>query len=99
MFAVTTYTVVKMKDPFGILPGERYELLLDLEVDEEDELHQDEGVSLRVVYVKEEPGERIVKYEFQKTSTGGYLDMEMEEDELAMVSSFCRETLERGEGE
>lgn len=99
MFAITAYTVEKMKDPFGILPGDRYEFVLELEVDEEDELHHDEGVSLRVVYLKEESGERIVNYEFQKTTSGGYIDMEMEEDELQFVSDFCRERLELEEAE
>jgi len=99
MFAITAYTVEKMKDPFGILPGDRYEFVLELEVDEEDELHHDEGVSLRVVYVKEEAGDRIANYEFLKTTSGGYIDMEMEEDELAVVSDFCRERLDSGEEE
>ncbi len=54
MFDITEYSVELMKDPFGILTGKRYEFLLDLDVPEDDELHHEEGVSLRVIYVVEE---------------------------------------------
>ncbi|OUS78721.1 pullulanase [Paenibacillus sp. MY03] len=93
MFTVTSYTVEKLKDPFNILPGERYEFVLELEVEEDDELYHDEGVSLRVVYMKDNNEERVVKYEFQKTTTGGYINMELEEEELALVRSLCHKEL------
>lgn len=94
MFAITEYTVEQIKDPYKIIEGERYEFLLDLEVDEEDELYQEEGVRLRVVYAKEGENGRIAKYEFLIASSGKYLDMEMEEDEEQAVFAFCREALE-----
>ncbi|MDQ6421239.1 DUF6509 family protein [Paenibacillus sp. LHD-117] len=94
MFKITEYTVEKIRDPYGILPGERYEFMLDLEVDEDDELYQEEGVRLRVVYMKENDSSRIVKYEFLIAASNHYLDMEMEEEEEQAVDAFCKEQLE-----
>jgi len=94
MFKITEYTVEQIRDPYGILTGERYELLLDLEVEEDDELYQDEGVRLRVVYAKDGDNSRIAKYEFLIASSNQYLDMEMEEEEEQAVSAFCKEVLE-----
>ncbi|GKU80438.1 DUF6509 family protein [Paenibacillus sp. L3-i20] len=95
MFSIQEFSIENMKDPFGILSGDRYELLLDLEVEEDDELYLEEGVRLRVIYVKEKDGSsRIVKYEFLNASTNGYVDMEMEAEEEAFVDAFCKEQLE-----
>ncbi|MBH5319089.1 pullulanase [Paenibacillus sp. GSMTC-2017] len=95
MFSIQEFSIEKIRDPYGILSGERFELLLDLEVEDDDELYLEEGVRLRVVYVKEEDGSsRIVKYEFLNASTNGYVDMEMEAEEQAFVDAFCKEQLE-----
>ncbi|REK74708.1 DUF6509 family protein [Paenibacillus paeoniae] len=93
MFEIREFTIERMKDPFGILSGERYELLLDLEVDEEDELYSEEGVRLRVVYVKDNEASRIVKYEFLNSAKGTYVDMEMTEEEEQFVEAFCKEQI------
>lgn len=91
MFAITEYSVQIMKDPFGILTGDRYEFVLDLDVPDDDELYNEDGVCLRVVYVVEEDRTRIVKYEFLVKSSNEYIDFEMEEDEEKMVFDFCTE--------
>ncbi|CAM4211081.1 DUF6509 family protein [Paenibacillus alkaliterrae] len=94
MFTVREYSVDLMKDPFGILTGSRYEFMLDLDVAEDDELYQEEGVSLRVIYVVEEEASRIAKYEFLTTSSNKYIDFELEEDEEKMVLAFCKEQVQ-----
>ena len=38
MIKINEYSVEKLVDPFGILMGERYEYLLDIKVEEDDEL-------------------------------------------------------------
>ncbi|WP_127579133.1 DUF6509 family protein [Paenibacillus koleovorans] len=91
MFSITEYTVERVKDPFGILAGSRYEFILELEVDEEDELYSENGLNLRVVYRVEEARQGVAKYEFLDRSTNHYIDFELEEDEAALVESFCRE--------
>lgn len=91
MFKITEYTVEAVADPFKILVGERYEFLLDLDVEEDDELYLEEGVKLRVVLAVQEDDAKIAKYEFQTGNTGKYIDIEMEDEELEMVTSFCKE--------
>ncbi|WP_141503430.1 DUF6509 family protein [Paenibacillus luteus] len=91
MFAIKEFSSELVKDPFGILSGKRYEMVLDLEIPEDDELDHEEGISLRVIYVIEESGPRIAKYEFLTMTTNTYLDFELEEDEEKMVLEFCSE--------
>jgi len=92
MFTLQEYTVEAVADPFRILSGDRYEFIIDVEVEEDDELYHEEGVRLRVVYAVNEDQSKIVKYEFQTADAGKYIDIEMEDDELAMVEQFCAES-------
>ncbi|MFB5762053.1 DUF6509 family protein [Paenibacillus medicaginis] len=94
---ITSFSVQKVKDPFGIIAGTRYEYILDLEIDEDDELYSEQGVYLRVIYSVEEEKTRIVKYELYERSTERYLEFDLEEDELAEVDAFCREHLAEAE--
>jgi hypothetical protein len=91
MFTITEYTVELIKDPFGILDGARYEFKLDLDVEEDDELYTDNGVSIRVVYKVTDDGSDIVKYDLHEKSTDKYLDFDLEDDEVAAVAAFCKE--------
>lgn len=91
MLEIKEYTVEWVKDPFGILSGTRYEFVCDLEVPEEDELYQESGVYLRVIYVAEE--DRIVKYDFYERGADQYLDFDMETEEEEQMTRFCREHL------
>lgn len=95
MFTITEYSVEAVADPFKILSGERYEFVIDLEVEEDDELYQDNGVKLRVIYAVVEDSGSIMKYEFQTADTGKYIDIEMEDDELEMVAQFCAENYQQ----
>jgi len=92
MFTIQEYTVETVADPFRILEGERYEFMIDVEVEEDDELFHEEGVRLRVVYAVIDGNGKVVRYEFQTAGTGAYLDIEMEDDELVMVEKFCAES-------
>lgn len=91
MFSITGYSVEWVKDPFGIIPGKRYEFNLDIEPEEEDELYSEQGLVLRVIYGVEESKQGIVKYEFLERDTGKYLDFEMEAGESEAVEAFCME--------
>jgi hypothetical protein len=97
MVNVTAYTVEQVKDPFGILEGKRYEFILELEVDEDDELYSERGVSLRVIYSVDGASERIVKHDLTEGGTGRYLEFDLEEDELEEVAAFCKEHLSEAE--
>ncbi len=91
MFTITGYSVELVKDPFGILSGKRYEFLLDIEVEEDDELYSEQGLYVRVIYGVEENQAGIVKHEIFERTTEQLLDFELEDDELEVVKAFCQE--------
>ncbi|EFM12422.1 conserved hypothetical protein [Paenibacillus curdlanolyticus YK9] len=97
MLTITEYSVEFVKDPFGILAGKRYEFILDLDVPDDDELYEEQGVYARVIYSVEEAASRIVRYELRERATDRYLEIELEDEELAVLADFCREQLESGE--
>ncbi|MDF2722391.1 MAG: pullulanase [Paenibacillus sp.] len=90
MFAITSYTIEAIPDKFGILSGNRYEFMLELEVDEDDELYAEEGLDLRVIYKEEDGKTSIVKYEFLERASKKYVDFELESDEAELVEAFCQ---------
>lgn len=93
MLTITEYSVELVKDPFGILAGDRYEFLLDIAVDEEDELYSEQGVYIRAIYSITPEHEGIIKYELFERNSRKYLEFELEEDELAEVEMFCKNHL------
>ncbi|MCS7458905.1 DUF6509 family protein [Paenibacillus doosanensis] len=97
MIAISGYSVELVRDPFGILQGKRYEFVLDIEVDEEDELYSENGLYVRVIYSVEESRAHIVKYEIYERSTNVYLEFDMEDEERALVETFCKEHYQEAE--
>jgi hypothetical protein len=97
MVNVTAYTVEQVKDPFGILYGKRYEFILDLDVEEDDELYSQQGISLRVIYSVNGTSERIVKHDLIESNTNRYLEFDLEEEELVEVAAFCKEHVAEAE--
>ncbi|MCD7035610.1 DUF6509 family protein [Metabacillus sp. GX 13764] len=89
MLSITSHAVEVLEDPFGILPGDRYEFILNLDVPEDDELYSDKGVYLRVIYTVEDGQSRISQYQFFEKETDKYFDFELDEDEEAMAASYC----------
>lgn len=91
MLTITEYSVELVKDPFGILTGKRYEFILDIDVPEDDELFSENGLYVRVIYGVDESRSRIVKYEIFEKSTDRYVDIELEDEEVAELEAFCKE--------
>ncbi|MDD9265534.1 DUF6509 family protein [Paenibacillus sp. GCM10023248] len=91
MFTITSYTVEIVKDPFGILSGQRYEFLIDIEVEEDDELFSESGLYIRAIYNVDEDKSGLLKYEIYEKTTELYLDFDLEDDEVAVVEAFCKE--------
>lgn len=91
MFKVTELEITEVNDPFQILKGKRYEIVLNLDVEEDDELFDEQGVQLRVVYVMDDQQSKIARYEFINAVTKKYIDIEMEEEELAYIEQLCKE--------
>ena len=87
---ITGYTVEKLKDPTGILEGDRYEFFLDIEVPEDDDLYSENGIELKVIYAVDTNSERIAQYHIYEKSTQKVLDFELEEEEETIVKEFCK---------
>jgi hypothetical protein len=87
------YRLELVKDPYGILAGERYEFYVDIEVAEDDELFSELGLYVRIVYRVEEEASAIVNYEIRERQSERYLDFELDEEELAALQTFCQEHL------
>lgn len=93
MVMITEYSIEKLKDPFGILTGERYEVLLDITVPEDDELFTEAGIYIRALYKVEDNQSAIIKYDLLERGTDKPLDFELEDEEIEAVRAFCTEHL------
>src|SRR5690349_12963630 len=90
-------TIEKLKDPFGILSGDRYEIFLTLEIDEEDELYSEHGISLMLIYAIENEQEKISQYDFNEITTRRFLDFALEEEEVKEIEHYCHQLVENNQ--
>ncbi|SFS62420.1 DUF6509 family protein [Paenibacillus sp. BC26] len=90
MISITAFSVDKVKDPFGILVGDRYEFRLDVDLPEDDELFVENGVYIRVIYKVDGEASGIVKYELYESINDRYVDAELEDEEEQLIDSFCK---------
>lgn len=87
---IESYEVERMKDPTGIIEGDRYEFLVGLVYDEEDELFEESSsIDVRIIFADDTKGQRIVQANFIDRQSGKVLDFELEEDELNELQEFC----------
>lgn len=93
---ITQFSMEEILDPTNIIEGRRFEFLLDIEVDEEDELYSEAGVEIRVLVGQKENEVFILNYFLIDKGTNDYLDFELEDDEIAMILKFCKEQLTPG---
>lgn len=91
---IKEYTMKKMLDPTGILAGDRYEFMLYISLDEDDELYSKGGTGIRAILAVEENVERIATSHFFERATEKILNFELEEEEEQAVLEFCKEHLE-----
>jgi hypothetical protein len=90
MLTISEYSVELVKDPFQILTGKRYEFLLDLEIEEDDEIYSENGIYVKVIYKVEDEQGSIVTYDLIEKSTDRYLDFDMEAEEEEALAAFCK---------
>lgn len=88
---IIKHAVEKVEDVTGILEGDRYEFLLNVEVDEEDELYTENGIYVKVIFAVKNDETRIVQYHIYEKTTDKYLDFELEEDELVIIHDYCKQ--------
>ncbi|AST91879.1 MULTISPECIES: DUF6509 family protein [Sutcliffiella] len=90
---IIKHEIEEIVDPTGILTGKRYECILHLDVEEEDELYSESGVYVKVLIAMDDNGPRLLSHHLYEEATNKYLDFELEEDELAVILSYCVEHL------
>ena len=90
---ISQYSIEEIQDPTGIIEGKRYEFLLDVEIDEEDELYSEAGIEVRVLIGHHGDDTRILNYFIIDKAENEYLDFALENDEEAMILAFCHEQL------
>lgn len=89
MIAITEFEAQLINDQFGILPGNRYEFLLYLDVPEDDELYNENGIYVRALYVVDEDKKQLLTYSLIERGEDTVLDFELEDDEIKLISDFC----------
>jgi hypothetical protein len=90
---ITQFSIEEILDPTNIIEGKRYEFLIDVEVDEEDELYSPAGIEIRAIVGVIEDNVRIMNYFLMDKANNEYFDFALEEEEEAMILAFCKEQL------
>lgn len=86
---ITEYTVELIKDPTGILTGNRYEFFLNINVPEDDELYHENGLQLKVLYYADENQSKVLTYHFYDSLENKFLEFALEDEEEKLVNEFC----------
>ena len=92
---ITAFSIEEIKDPTNIIEGKRYEFLLDVEVDEDDELYSAAGIEIRVIAGQKDEEIRVLNYFLTDKADNKMLDFALEEEEEAMILTFVREELSK----
>ncbi|MEH7350012.1 DUF6509 family protein [Gottfriedia acidiceleris] len=90
MLTITEYTVEEIKDPFGIIEGDRYEFILYINVPEDDELYNEKGIYIKALFGVNGDKSKLIKYDLYEAESNQYLDFDLEEDEEKEVFEFCK---------
>ncbi|MGG0670101.1 DUF6509 family protein [Sporosarcina koreensis] len=91
---IIEYSMIELIDPTGILSGHRYEFRIYVKFDEEDELHNEKGTGIRVVYAVDGDEGKVASYHLFERATDEILDFELDDEEVAQLAVFCEEQLE-----
>ena len=87
------FSVEEIKDPTNIIEGKRFEFLIDLEVDEEDDLYSEAGIETRVIVGQKDEEVRILNYFLIDKADNEILEFALEEEEEEMIFRFVQEEL------
>ncbi|MGE7843744.1 DUF6509 family protein [Lysinibacillus sp. NPDC093712] len=90
---ITQFSMEEILDPTNIIEGKRYEFILDVDIDEEDELYHEAGIEIRVLIGEKEGAPFILNYFIMEKAKREYLDFALEDDELEEILTFCKEEI------
>lgn len=91
----TNYEYHILNDPTGIMAGERYEFLIDLEVEEDDELFREGGIELRLIFAVDGEKTWVAQHYIVEKRTEQVLEFGLEEDELEEVTAYCHSKIRK----
>lgn len=90
---ITQFSMEEIIDPTGIIEGKRYEFLLDIEVDEEDELYSEAGTEIRLLVGDNGEGPFIINYFIIDKKDEKIIELALDEEEEHLLLDFCKEQL------
>jgi len=90
---ITQFSMEEILDPTNIIEGKRFEFILDVDIDEDDELYHEAGIELRVLIGEKDGAPFILNYFIMEKAEGEYLDFALEDDELEEILTFCKEEI------
>lgn len=93
---IIEYSMIELIDPTGILTGNRYEFRIYVKFDEEDELYNEKGTGVRVIYAIDGDEGKVASYHLFERATEAVLDFDLDDEEIAQLAAFCKEHLEEG---
>ena len=88
---ILAYIMEEILDPTNIIEGQRFEFLLDINVDEDDELYTEGGIEIRAIVAKKDSEISLANYFIIAKANGKLLDFALEDDEEKMILTFCKE--------
>lgn len=91
---ITGHTLEKVEDKTGIIVGDRYEFILNIEVDEDDELYSENGIYIKVIFAVEGTESRVMQYNIFEKTTEKFIDLLLEEDEEQLLLDYCKQHIE-----
>ncbi|WP_413364346.1 DUF6509 family protein [Lysinibacillus sp. 3P01SB] len=90
---IGAFSVEEIKDPTNIIEGKRFEFLIDIEVDEDDDLYSEAGIEARVIVGQKEEEVRILNYFLIDKGDNEMLEFALEEEEEEIIFRFVQEEL------
>lgn len=94
---ILAYTIEEIVDPTHIIEGQRFEFVLDINVDEDDELYTEGGLEIRTIIAKKDDEISLANYFIIVKADEKLLDFALEDDEEEMILTFCKEHIATGE--
>ena len=94
---ILAYTMEEIIDPTQIIDGERFEFMLDIKVDEDDELYTEGGLEIRAIVAKKDDETSLANYFITTKANQELLDFALEDEEEEMIFTCCKEHIAAGD--
>lgn len=92
---ITKHTANELFDPTGILLGKRYEFLLYIDFEDDEELQEEGAGGIRTIYIVDGENDKVSSSYFFKKGNEQALEFELEDEEQEEILAFCRANVEK----